>query len=88
MEHLDALLLRRSNEKMRLDNAMDARERAVREVWLAQIDKEIEAERRFLKMESEACGGSMTDEELFLGMNKILAANALTDEELLAALFA
>ena len=68
MEHLDALLLRRSNEKMRLDNAVDARERAVREVWLAQIDKEIEAERRFLKMEAEACGGSITDDELIAAL--------------------
>lgn len=65
MQHLDALYLSRSNEKRRLDAAKTQAERELRTVWLAQIDKEIEGERKFLGMEPDFVSNlSIDDDEL------------------------
>ena len=59
MNHLDTLQLRLSNERVRLQNATTDKERNLRRVWVAQIEKEIAAERGF-----EEPTKPMTDEEL------------------------
>lgn len=46
--HLDALNLNLSNERIRLGNAKTQQERELRTVWVAQLEKEIAAERGFL----------------------------------------
>ena len=45
MEHIDTLELRLSHERVRLANAKNAKEREMRAVWVAGIEKEIAAER-------------------------------------------
>lgn len=62
-EHLDALRLRLSNERLRLAAAKTDAEIQFRAVWLAQIEKEIEAEVIFLKIERTSLP-DLTDEEL------------------------
>jgi len=39
--HLDALQLRLSNERARLANAQNVKERELRSVWIMQIEREI-----------------------------------------------
>ena len=46
--HLDALELRRSHERARLAVATAPADRQLRAVWVAQIEREIAAERAFL----------------------------------------
>jgi hypothetical protein len=41
MDHLDALELRLSNERIRLASATSPQERELRAVWVKQIEKEI-----------------------------------------------
>lgn len=48
MEHLDCLYLRLSNERIRLNNAKTEQEKALRTVWVQQIEKEIQKELDFL----------------------------------------
>jgi hypothetical protein len=48
MSHLDALNLRLSNERNRLAKARTATEREQRQVWVAQVEKEIAREEEFL----------------------------------------
>lgn len=48
MTHLDALELRLSNERNRLHKATNKAEIELRKVWVAQIEKEIEEELKFL----------------------------------------
>ena len=47
MTHLDALSLRLSNERIRLSNAKTEGEKQLRQVWIAQIEKEISEESKF-----------------------------------------
>jgi len=47
MNHLDALNLRLSNERSRLAAATSENEIALRQVWIAQLEKEISAEATF-----------------------------------------
>lgn len=47
-DHLNALELRLSNERVRLENSKTAREREMRTVWVTGIEKEIASERKFL----------------------------------------
>lgn len=60
--HLNALHLRLSHERGYLAAAKTAREREMRRVWIAQIEKEIADEHRFLGIESTTV--EMTDDEL------------------------
>lgn len=52
MNHLDALELRLSHEREYLRQATTEEERAMRAVWVAQIEKEIAAERQLLGMDT------------------------------------
>jgi len=60
--HLNALHLRLSHERGYLAAAKSAKEREMRRVWIAQIEKEIAGEQRFLGIESTPV--EMTDDEL------------------------
>jgi hypothetical protein len=63
MDHLGALELRLSNERMRLAQAKTAKERELRKVWIAQIEKEIAKEREFIHID-------MSDDELLVELSK------------------
>jgi hypothetical protein len=63
-DHLSALELRLSHERVRLANATSDGERAMRQVWVAGIEKEIAAERRFLAEQSP----DLTDDELLAAL--------------------
>lgn len=69
MSHLDALNLRLSHERERLAAETTDEGRAMRKVWIAQIEKEISAEREFLGQPA-APEIQMSDDELL---------NALTE---------
>jgi len=62
MTHLDALELRLSNERLYLSAAKTENERNLRRVWITQIEKEIECEKKFLLLTEEEL--NPTDEEL------------------------
>lgn len=59
-EHLDALELALSHERVRLANAGSVAERELRSVWVCQIEKEIAHECVFLDIELKPC----SDDEL------------------------
>lgn len=63
MNHLAALELRLSNERVRLANAASEEERQLRRVWVAQLERELSAEFELMQ-------GGMSDEALLaaLGM--------------------
>lgn len=61
--HLNALELRLSHERERLAAEKRADRRKLRAVWVAQIEREIESERRFLGLNNEAVI-EMSDDEL------------------------
>jgi hypothetical protein len=66
--HLNALQLRLSNERNYLAKAKTEGERALRKVWIAQIEKEIAGEEKFLaKQEPEV---EMTDDELLAALSE------------------
>lgn len=56
--HLEALNLRLSNERIRLANAKTDGERELRSVWIKQIEKEIRNEEGFVTSQD------ISDEEL------------------------
>jgi hypothetical protein len=63
--HLDALELRLSHERSHLTAAKTHKERALRAVWIAQIEKEIANERKFLGLPDDSTSSeNMTDDEL------------------------
>lgn len=62
MDHLNALELRLSNERGYLAAAKTEGEKRLRMVWIAQIQKEIDAELSFLA-KGDACA-DMSDDEL------------------------
>lgn len=66
MTHLAALELRLSNERNYLAKAKTEGERALRKVWIAQIEKEIAGEIAFLG--KEPVESDMTDEELLAAL--------------------
>ena len=49
MNHLDALELRLSNERIRFDNSKTKAERKMRQIWINQMQKEIKNEKAFIK---------------------------------------
>lgn len=61
--HLDAIQLRLSHERGYLANAKSEREREMRRVWVAGIEKELEAEYRFLGIEPVALA-DISDDDL------------------------
>ena len=62
LSHLNALELRLSNERIRLANAKTEGEKELRKVWIAQIEKEIANEHKFLSKSDEL--SEITDDEL------------------------
>jgi hypothetical protein len=61
MTHLDALQLRLSNERMRLDDAKTEGERKLRSVWIRQIEKEIAGEIKFEEISIEQLAEELKD---------------------------
>lgn len=68
-EHLEALRLRLSHEKVRLVKAKTGREKALYEVRVKQCEKEIEGELAFLGMKDEPLP-EMTDDEIMAELDK------------------
>mgnify|MGYP003404284030 FL=1 len=64
--HIDALQLRLSNERIRLNNAKSDKERELRKVWVRQIEDEIALERTINKMGDLIDLGLSDDEILAL----------------------
>ena len=62
-DHLNALELRLSHERNYLAQAKTDGERALRKVWITQIEKEIVGELKFLGKKSEP-EIELTDDEL------------------------
>lgn len=50
MDHLSALQLRLSNERIRLSQATNKKEIELRTVWVKQMEKEVEGEIKFLSV--------------------------------------
>jgi len=67
-EHLNALRLRLSHEKVRLSKAKTDREKELRTVWVAQCEKEIAGELAFLGIKEELLP-EMTDDEILNELN-------------------
>jgi len=59
MDHLSALQLSLSNERIRLSQATNKGEVELRKVWVKQLEKEIEGEHKFLNKDN-----AMSDDEL------------------------
>ncbi len=63
--HLNALMVNLSNEKMRLANEQTGMGRQMRAVWVAQLEKEVAAERAFLGLLAEiAEAETISDDDL------------------------
>lgn len=69
MEHLNALRLRLSHEKVRLDKAKTGRERDFHSVRVKQCEKEIAGELAFLGIKEESLP-EMTDDEILAELDK------------------
>jgi hypothetical protein len=59
MDHLSALQLRLSNERIRLSQATNKGEIELRTVWAKQLEKEVDGEYKFLNKDN-----AMSDDEL------------------------
>jgi hypothetical protein len=70
MAHLDALELRLSHERGYLAKAKTEKERELRNVWISQIQKEIDRERGFLGLKGQADEAPMSDDELMAELMK------------------
>lgn len=68
LSHLNALELHLSHEREYLRAAKSTQETELRKVWIAQIEKEIASERKFLGLE-DAATVEMTDDELLAQLN-------------------
>ncbi len=66
--HLDALNVRLSHERGYLAAAKSDGERALRAVWIAQIEREIARERGFLGLSDDVSAPEMTDGELLAAL--------------------
>lgn len=69
-EHLNALETRLSHERQYLALAKTNAERELRKVWIAQIEKEIVGERKFLGMPDSPEDIEMSDDELLAELLK------------------
>lgn len=67
--HLVAIQERLSRERQRLEDARNGKERAMRQVWVAQAEQELKDEMEFLGMDTTP-PPEMSDDELLsaLGM--------------------
>jgi hypothetical protein len=66
--HLSALEYRLSHERSRLATALTTREKEMRAVYVAQIEREITSERAFLGLRN-APAEEMTDDELLAALD-------------------
>jgi hypothetical protein len=64
LSHLNALRLRLSHESVRLEQAKTQRERDLRAVWVAGIQREIESELLFLGIADDDGFNGSTDDLL------------------------
>lgn len=62
--HLDAIQLRLSHERARLSSARTLKEKRQREIWVAQIEKELADEYRFLGIQPDTSAEELSDDEL------------------------
>lgn len=62
MNHIDMLNLLLSHERVRLAESKTESEKALRKVWVKQLEKEIEAEQRFLS--NEILSDALSDDDL------------------------
>lgn len=62
--HLDAIQLRLSHERARLSSARTLKEKRQREVWVAQAEKELADEYRFLGIQPDSSVEEMSDDDL------------------------
>ena len=69
LSHLDALNLRLSHEREYLRTAKSQQEKELRTVWIAQIEKEIQGEMKFLGIETTPDEILMSDDELLNELN-------------------
>lgn len=69
MTHLHALYLRLSRERGYLAVAVSPRERELRSIWIAQIEKEIRCELAFLDKRDEPLP-NMSDDELLAALEE------------------
>jgi hypothetical protein len=67
--HLDALTRHLSQERIRRSLATKPAEILLRDVWIAQLEKEIEGEMAFIGYEAE----ELTDDELFAALKDMEA---------------
>ena len=65
--HLNALQLRLSHERNALSKATEESEKALRSVWVQQVEKEIQGEYRFLNIVPFEC--SLSDDDLLKELN-------------------
>ena len=66
MTHLDALNLNLSHERARLADSKSQGERDLRSVWVAQLEKEIAAERAFLGLDDVKTDAELMSEDELL----------------------
>jgi len=64
LSHLSALQHRLSHERDYLAKAKTVREQELRKVWIAQLEKEISAERKFLGLGEETAPEDMSNDDL------------------------
>ncbi|WP_145142255.1 hypothetical protein [Paenibacillus sp. Y412MC10] len=62
--HLNALYVRLSHERSRLDAAKTEQEREIRGVWVKGIEKEIESEKQFLGLTDTETNETISDDDL------------------------
>lgn len=66
-DHLSALELRLSHERVYLRNAKTEHERELRRIWIAQLEREILSEHKFC--ETRAIDPEMSDAELLAALD-------------------
>lgn len=70
LSHMKALELRLSNERVRLQNARTPKEKAARAVTVAQAEKELAHEKKFLGISAESeSGPDLDDDDLLAQLN-------------------
>ena len=68
MSHLNALRLGLSHERERLRCAKSLKEKELRQVWVAQREREIAAELKFLGITENEADSQMNDDELLAAL--------------------
>lgn len=62
--HLVALQERLANERERLSQATTAAEKTQRQVWVSQVERELDGELKYLGLPSQALPSDMDDDTL------------------------